>query len=27
MVAMWGYLFVAVSLLAVKAVQLGIGSH
>jgi len=26
-VAMWGYLFVAVSLLAVKAVELGIGSH
>jgi NRAMP (natural resistance-associated macrophage protein)-like metal ion transporter len=27
MVAMWGYLFVAVSLLVVKAVELGIGSH
>ncbi len=27
MVAMWGYLAVAVSLLAVKAVQLGIGQH
>jgi hypothetical protein len=27
MVAMWGYLFIAVSLLVVKAVELGIGSH